>query len=166
MKSKTNRRVKRISRGNRRSRRTQRGGVKGRERAKLRTECELQCKRQYPYNEELYINDTHTTDNGWYLYSYGTHVWDDTIGVKHKTFSHDREHYLSHTYTSYVEELPDPTKIYTTSSFLSRNKKNWRLKYNHKDHSLEWENQEDKTIKPFVIQSPLNIGDQMAKQIT
>ena len=62
-----------------------------------------------------------------------------------------------------LEELPDPTKTYTTSGLFSKNKE-WRLKYNDVAHSLEWENQKDKTIIPFVIQSPLNIGDQMAKQ--
>jgi len=62
-----------------------------------------------------------------------------------------------------LEELPDPTKTYYTTGGLFSKNNEWKLIYNTANSSLEWENQNDKTIiKPFVIASPLNIGKQIA----
>ena len=173
MKSKTNRRVKRVkkTRRNRRSRRTQRGGGKFGDSIKLHysrvKECEQKCYTDNPDPLKKYTQE-HPTPSGWYIdsRSAGGHGHGIDNQIKNKSLdiiisAWDKNH---KPYLDMLEELPDPTKTYTTGGWGFTKK--WKLKYNAVSNSLEWENQENQTIKLFVIASPLNIGDSMATQIT
>ena len=130
-----------------------------------------QCKRKCDIDTDnpdpltRYTQKT-PTPSGWYITVIDQAIgqWGTIYGIKNISigFEITNENKLYENYLDMLEELPDPTKTYTTGRWPS--KKKWKLKYNTDNSSLEWENQQDHTTKPFVINSPLNIGDQMAKQ--
>ena len=109
------------------------------------------------------------TPSGWYITSNGPFQgYGPSYEIKNKSLaieiSSDNDYSLYQQYLDMLEELPDPTKIYTTGSMS--NKTQWKLTYDSTQQLLKWENQKDKTKQPFVIASPLNIGDQMATEST
>ena len=178
MKSKTNRRSKRVkkTRRNRRSRRTQRGGGKFGDSIKLREsglqECRRKCDRDNPDPDPISIyNERNPTQSGWYITITGQWGQGPSYEIKNKSLAIEisrraKDYSLYEQYLDMLEELPDPTKIYTTTGIFGSNKKEWKLIYNAETQLLEWENQKDKTKQPFVIQSPLQIGDKTATKST
>jgi len=174
---KTNRRSKRVkkTRRNRRSRRTQKGGGKFGDSIKLREsrlqECRRKCDRDNPDPDPISIyNERNPTPSGWYITITVDWGQDLIYVIKNKSLaieisSRAKDYSLYKQYLDMLEELPDPTKIYTTGSMF--NKTQWKLTYDSTQQLLKWENQKDKTKQqPFVIASPLNIGDQMATEST
>ena len=171
---KTNRRSKRVkkTRRNRRSRRTQRGGGKFGDSIKLREsrlkECTRKCDTDNPDPITRY-EMRNPTPSGWYITINGPfRDYGPSYEIKNKSLaieiSSNKDYSLYEQYLDMLEELPDPTKIYTTGSMS--NKTQWKLTYDSTQQLLKWENQKDKTKQPFVIASPLNIGDQMATEST
>ena len=169
---KTNRRVKRVktTRRNRRSRRTQRGGGKFGDSIKLREsrlkECRRKCDTDNPDPITRYTVDR-PTQSGWYItYEPPYPGYGPTYEIKNKSIGIDiviitnHEQPFYENYLDMLEELPDPTKIYTTGSFVT---KKWKLTYDPVSKRLQWVNQTDNTTQPFIIQTPLKIGDTIAK---
>ena len=171
MKSKTNRRSKRVkkTRRNRRSRRTQRGGGgKFGDSIKLREsrlqECTRKCDTDNPDPITRY-EMRNPTPSGWYITITVELGQGPIYVIKNKSLAIEisrltKDYSLYKQYLDMLEELPDPTKIYTTGRMF--NKTQWKLIYNAETQLLEWENQKDKTKQPFVIHSPLQIGDKTA----
>ena len=167
---KTNRRVKRVktTRRNRRSRRTQRGGGKFGDSIKLYEsklrECKQKCDTDNTDPITRYTVDR-PTQSGWYItyeppypgYSPTYEIKNTSIGVGINSYNKSYQDYLD-----MLEELPDPRKEYTTSIFLTKNK--WKLTYDSPSERLQWVNQTDNTTQPFIIQTPLKIGDKTATQ--
>lgn len=170
---KTNRRSKRVkkTRRNRRSRRTQGGGGKFGDSIKLREsrlqECTRKCVIDNPDPITKY-NERNPTPSGWYITFNETWGHGPSYEIKNKSLaikiSSDNDYPLYKHYLDMLEELPDPTKIYTTGSVFNKN--HWKLTYDSTQQLLKWENQTDQTKQPFVIQSPLQIGDKTATEST
>ena len=167
---KTNRRSKRVkkTRRNRRSRRTQRGGGKFGDSIRLYAsklrECNIKCDRDNPDPLTKYTVEN-PTPSGWYItYRAPFQGYGPTYEIKNKSIGIEiitNHNPLYQTYLDMLEELPDPTRIYITSGLI--NKKEWKLTYDSKEGLLQWENQADKSNKqPFIIESPLKIGDKNA----
>ena len=192
MKSKTNRRSKRVkkTRRNRRSRRTQKGGGKSQY---YNTKCKEDCREgnthgptglrsqgafdQNGYNNCIKRCDTiypplkhedveNATLNGWYItIEANSGSNDPSYKIKNKSHGIEISRDIVKSFQDYLhvlEELPDPKKTYITTGIFGSNKKEWKLIYNAETQLLEWENQKDQTTQPFVIQSPLQIGDKTA----
>jgi hypothetical protein len=128
-------------------------------------ECEQKCYRDNPDPLFTY-NKKHTTPNGWYINT--DYFWGGTSSHTIKNISLDiginQYNPLYKNYLEILDELPDPRKIYITDEMVKNHE--WKLTYNPQVEQLEWENQKDKMKQQFVIASPLNIGDQMAKERT
>ena len=106
------------------------------------------------------------TLNGWYItietQSGGHHP---SYKIKNKSPGIEISRDIVKSFQDYLpvlEKLPDPKKTYITKGIFGSNKKEWKLIYNAETQLLEWANQKDKTKQPFVIQSPLQIGDKTA----
>lgn len=175
MKSKTNRRSKRVkkTRRNRRSRRTQRGGGKFGDSIKLHESrlkvCKQKCHTDNP-DPKLKYNEISPTPSGWYVTIRGPfHGYGPSYYIKNNllaiNISSEADYTLYTKYLDMLEELPDPTKIYTTDR-ESKDKDQWKLTYDSTQQLLQWENQKDHTKQPFVIDSPLNIGDKTVTETT
>ena len=174
---KTNRRSKRVknTRRNRRSRRMQRGGVGGNFGKLLKAHkeqyevCKRTCDRIIPDPMKKYT-ELNPTPNGWYLARSHINDWgggasggiEPVILNKSNTIIiGERSHKKYNDYLDILDELPDPTKIYTTGNLFT--KKQWKLIYDTSDKVLKWETQDvSKELVPFDIGSPLKIGDKMA----
>ena len=109
------------------------------------------------------------TPSGWYITINGPFQgYGPSYEIKNKSLaikiSSDNDYSLYQHYLDMLEELPDPTKIYKTSSVF--NKTQWKLTYDSTQQILKWTNQTDQTTQPFVIQSPLQIGDKTATEST
>jgi hypothetical protein len=64
-----------------------------------------------------------------------------------------------------LDELPDLQKTYKTGRWYQRTKL-WKLMYNEGERLFEWTNQKDKEMtQPFLIESPLKIGDNIATEV-
>ncbi len=106
----------------------------------------------------------HTTSSGWYITHQPVYPGDSpTYEIKNKSIgfginSYDQSYQY---YLDMLEELPDPAKIYTTGTIFT--KKQWKLTYVPDTKRLQWVNQKDNTTQPFIIQTPLKIGDTIAK---
>ncbi len=127
-------------------------------------ECKRKCDTDNPDPITKY-NERNPTPSGWYITINGPFQgYGPSYEIKNKSLaikiSSDNDYPLYQHYLDMLEELPDPTKIYTTGS-VSKN--HWKLTYDSTQQLLKWENQPDQTKKPFVIASPLNIGDQTAR---
>jgi len=116
--------------------------------------CKLKCFTDNIDPRES-INQKNPTKSGWYINitpkqlgmppSYEIkNIWSD-INIPHA--SNFRERYLE-----MLEELPDPSKTYTTK------RGEWKLIYDPGDHLLKWEKQKDKMKEEFM--SGLKIGDE------
>jgi hypothetical protein len=153
----------------------QRGGVGGNFGKLLKAHkeqhevCKRTCDRIIPDPMKNYTK-LNPTPNGWYLDKSRLDDWgggnkggieqvilNNSITIKIGEESHKK--YDS--YLDMLEELPDPTKTYTTGNLGS--KEPWKLIYDTDDELLKWKNQNDHTqVVPFDIDSPLKIGDKMA----
>lgn len=178
---KTNRRSKRVkkTRRNRRSRRTQGGGGKFGDIKKIHESnlqgCRRKCDTDNPDPILKHYSKEKATPSGWYIeksftgqgIGYNYEIKNDSLGITISSYSSGQQ------YTDYLDmlyELPDPTKTYTTPGGLFKPAREWKLTYDTKKRQLEWVNQTDQTKEPtkepFVIQSPLTIGDKEAKEKT
>jgi hypothetical protein len=147
-------------------------------------------RRQYDYDEPGYkrcIHECNTTiiplnhydvktatKNGWYIFSklnlyqsveyYLAH----TIMTYHNPYAlHDQvptSYVITTEMDKKLDELPDLQKTYKTGPWYK--KKLWKLMYNEGTRIFEWTNQKDKEIpQPFLIASPLKIGDNIATEV-
>jgi hypothetical protein len=106
----------------------------------------------------------HTTPSGWYIKHQPAHRdYHPIYYIQNKSFDFEINSYdkLYQYYLDMLEELPDPAKIYTTVTIFT--KKQWKLTYVPDTKLLQWVNQNDNTTQPFIIQTPLKIGDTIAK---
>jgi hypothetical protein len=180
---KTNRRSKRVkkTRRNRRSRRTQGGGGKFGQIRKTHESnlqgCRLKCDTDNPDPILNHYSKQKATPSGWYIENpwtgqgigYNYEIKNDSLGITISSYPSGEQ------YTDYLDmlyELPDPTKIYTTGSMFKNDI--WKLTYDTEKRQLKWVELDSKTQQPkqqpkqqpFVIKSPLTIGDKEAKEQT
>ena len=134
------------------------------------TKCIEECNDR---NKPLkHYNVKTATKNGWYIFSkINSHQMAEYY-LAHKSMTTDEtdvintESYLitnANEFDKKLDELPDLKKTYKTGSWYTK-KKTWKLIYNNETGLFEWQNQTDKTTHPFLIESPLKIGDKIATE--
>jgi hypothetical protein len=126
----------------------------------------------------------HATANGWYIFSTLHSEGSVYYYLAHKIMTKDNLNALNHASglppTLYrittkmdinlmdkkLDKLPDLQKTYETGRWYQR-KQIWKLIYNEVARLFEWTNQtDDKEIpQPFLIASPLKIGDKIATEV-
>jgi hypothetical protein len=142
------------------------------------TSCLETCDNIYVPLEHY---DEETTVNGWYILSkrQSDHV-NVHYYLAHKIMTEGNPHALnSLNPTNYyittkdiklmdkkLDELPDLQKTYKTGRWYQMKNKLWKLTYDKPNRLFKWTNQEDKEMtQPFLIESPLKIGDNIATEV-
>jgi hypothetical protein len=137
------------------------------------TSCLETCDNIYVPLEHY---DEKTTVNGWYILSRRHSDVNVHYYLAHKIMTEGNPHALNYVDSlkypiptemdiklmdKKLDELPDLQKTYKTGPWYK--KKLWKLMYNEGERLFEWTNQKDKEMtQPFLIASPLKIGDNIA----
>lgn len=142
------------------------------------TSCLETCDNIYVPLEHY---DEETAVNGWYIFSRRHSDMYVHYYLAHIIMTKDNPHALNYVDSlkyrittemginlmdKKLDELPDLQKTYETGGRWYQRKKLWKLMYNEGERLFKWTNQKDKEMtQPFLIESPLKIGDNIATEV-